>query len=200
MNILKVIMPIVLLLNSSGNTDWKLRKDDSEILIYTRRIEGSDFDEFKGIVKILNTTVAAVLDTILDVKSYTTLISDCIEAKILLQKGKYYDIHYIEIKAPWPVKNRDSVHESTAIIGEDGKFAEVLLEPKGSYMEEKKDKVRVYVGSGFWRIEADNDNNVTVTYQFHAEPGGQIPAWLANSVVVSNPFKTLLNLRKKFKD
>ncbi len=41
----------------------------------------------------------------------------------------------------------------------------------------------------------EENNNVTVIYQFHGDPGGDVPAWLANSFVVSHPYKTLQNLK-----
>lgn len=56
--------------------------------------------------------------------------------------------------------------------------------------------VRIRKGSGYWDLEEDNDGNVKVVYQFHGEPGGEIPSWLANSFVVSHPLVTLNNLIK----
>lgn len=198
MNIISFLIPCLVLLCSVDATDWKLRKDESGVEIYTRQIEGSAFEEFKGVTTIKNTPLPEVLDVILDVKNYIYLFPDCIEAKILIQKGKYYDIHYFSVKAPWPVKNRDAVYESVTTIEEDGKYAKVSLNPVGGYIEENNESVRMHNGSGFWELREDDTNNTTVTYQFHADPGGEIPAWLANSVVVSNPFKTLNNLKKRF--
>jgi hypothetical protein len=35
-----------------------------------------------------------------------------------------------------------------------------------------------------------------VTYQMHVEPGGLIPAWLANPFIKNVPFSTFKELRK----
>jgi hypothetical protein len=175
--------------------DWKLRKQKSGIEVYTRFVEGSLFDEFKGLVTLKNTSVNEVLDVILNVENYTNLYPDCINAKMLEQKKKYHDIYYFSIKAPWPVKNRDSVYESVTKISEDKKYARIVLKPLGNYIEEKKGFVRMYNGNGFWELEETEDNTIQITYQFLSDPGGKVPAWLSNSMVVSSPFQTLINLR-----
>ncbi|MCW8804461.1 MAG: hypothetical protein OQK57_08695, partial [Ignavibacteriaceae bacterium] len=97
--------------------------------------------------------------------------------------------------APWPVKNRDSVYESVTKISEDKKYARIVLKPLGNYIEEKKGFVRMYNGNGFWELEETEDNTIQITYQFLSDPGGKVPAWLSNSMVVSSPFQTLINLR-----
>jgi len=37
---------------------------------------------------------------------------------------------------------------------------------------------------------------VEVLYQVHSEPGGNLPSWLVNSIVVSQPFYTLVKMKK----
>jgi hypothetical protein len=197
MHIKILLLTFFLITGFSGNEEWKLRKEESGISIYTRKFETSSFEEFKGIVSINNTTLTEVLEIILDIKNYTSLFPDCIEAKVLRQVGKYYDIHYVRMRAPWPVKDRDAVYESITTISGNGKYAKVLLNPVGSYAEERKDIVRIQKGTGYWELEEDTFRNVKVTYVFHADPGGNIPAWLANSIVVENPFKTLINLKNR---
>lgn len=192
------LLPGLIFLTLTGTTDWKLKKDESGVEIYTRSIEGSAFQEFKGVTTIENTTLTLILEVILNVESYLDLYPDCIEAKVLLEKGKYSDIRYFDLKAPWPVKNRDVIYESTTTVSDDGRYAKVLLRPVGDYIEEKKESVRMYNCSGFWELQEDADNNTRVTYQFHSDPGGEIPGWLANTTVVSNPYKTLQKLKKRF--
>ncbi len=196
---IKFLFLILLFINPSPDSDWKLKKEKDGIKIYTRSIEGSSFDEFKGITTIEKSSLTEVLDVILDVKNYESLFPDCMNPKVLKQEGKYYDIYYIQVKAPWPVKNRDTVYEQKAMVHENGKHAFVSLKPLPDFIAEDKGFLRIRKGSGFWELEEDDSNNVKVTYQFHGEPGGEIPAWLANSFVVSQPFETLINLINRVK-
>jgi hypothetical protein len=195
----KFFLLILLFINPFPDSEWKLKKEKDGIEIYTRSIEGSSFDEFRGITKIENSSLEEVLAVILDVKNYESLFPNCMNPKVLKQDGKYYDIHHIQVKAPWPVKNRDTVYEQKAVVDENGKHAFVSLKPLPDFIVEDKDFVRIREGSGFWEIEEDNSKNVTVIYQFHGEPGGEIPAWLANSFVVTQPMQTLINLKSRLK-
>jgi hypothetical protein len=187
-------------LHPAADRTWDLKKDKSGIEIYTRAVEGSSFNEFKGITVIRDISLNTVLEVILDVKNYGNLFPDCLNPKILKQEGKWYDIHYIQTEGPFPVKDRDSVFEQKTVIGKEGKHAMVYLNPLPDYIPENQDMVRVRKGSGFWELEEDSIGNVKVIYQFHGEPGGEIPSWLANTFVVTHPFKVLENLKSIVKN
>jgi len=189
-------MPLIFYL--SPGSEWNLKKEKDGIEVYIRNFEGSSFNEFKGITTIKESSLKAVLAVILDVENYESLYPDCMNPRVLQREGDYYDIHHIQVKAPWPVKNRDTVYEQKTVVDKDGKHAIVSLNPLPDFIAEDKNFVRIRKGSGFWELNEDDDN-VKVTYQFHGEPGGEIPAWLANSFVVSQPFKTLENLRNNIK-
>jgi hypothetical protein len=195
----KFLLLILLFINPFPESEWNLKKEKDGIKIYTRSLEGSTFDEFKGITTIEKSSLSEVLEIILDVKKYESLFPDCMNPKVLKQDGKYFDIHHIQVKAPWPVKNRDAVYEQKAVLDKNGKHAVVNLKPLPDYIAEDKDFVRIRDGSGFWELDEDDSNNVKVIYQFHGEPGGEIPAWVANSFVVSQPFETLKNLKNRLK-
>lgn len=195
MKVFFLLIVSFLFFSVNGEPEWKKRKEKSGIVIYTRAIENAPIDEFKGQVTLLNTTFTEVLDLISDIENYPKWMSGCMEAEILLQKGKYYDIHYFTVKAPWPVKNRDAVYELTIKLSNNNTFARIDLEPRGDYIKEKDDFVRLYKGSGFWELEKIDKNKVHVTYQFLGDPGGKVPVWLANSYVVTNPYETLKNLK-----
>jgi hypothetical protein len=193
----KLLILILIILSPFSDSEWKLKKEKSGIEIYTRSVEGSSFSEFKGIVTILNSNLSDVLTVILDVNNYDRLFPDTENARILKQDGKYYDIHQIEVKAPWPVKARDAIYEQIAVVDSEGKHAIITLKPLPDFAEELKGFVRIQKGTGFWELTEDANHNVKVTYQFHGEPGGEVPSWLANSFVVTHPLKTLENLTNR---
>jgi hypothetical protein len=195
----KFLILILIFTNFFPDSEWQLKKEKNGIEIYTRSFEGSSFDEFKGITTIEKSSLKEVLAVILDVENYSELYPDCMNAKILKQEGEYYDIHYIQTKGPLTIKDRDSVFEQKTEVGKNGKHARVTLKPLPGYIPENMDMVRVREGSGFWELEEDDNGNVKVTYQYHGEPGGDIPAWLANSFVETHPLQTLKNLKNRLK-
>jgi hypothetical protein len=181
-------------------SEWNLKKEKDGIIVYTRSVEGSSFEEFKAITTIEHSSLSDVLEILMDVNHYESLYPKIVNTKLLKVDGKYYDIHYFQIEAPWPLKNRDSVYEQKAVVDKDGKHALVTLKPLPDYIPENEDLVRIRKGSGFWDLTEDSNNKVTIIYQFHSEPGGEIPSWLANSFVVDYPFETLTNLKNRIKN
>jgi hypothetical protein len=195
----KYMFLILILVNPFPEPEWNLKKDKDGIKIYIRDVEGSSFDEFMAITTIEESTLNEVLTVILDVKNYESLFPDCMNPKVLKQDGEYYSIVYTQTKGPFAVKDRDSVFEQKNQIGNNGKYAKISLMSMPGYFAENKDFVRIRKGSGFWELEEDDNKNVKVIYQFHGEPGGEIPAWVANSFVVGQPFETLKNLKNRVK-
>jgi hypothetical protein len=187
----------VFVITAGAISGWELKKKSGGIEIYTRSFEGSSFDEFMGVTVLSDVTLSEVLDVILDVENYDQLYPDCINPRILKKEGKAYDIHYIQTKGPFMVKDRDSVFEQRTEIDSNGKHARITLKPLPDYIAENENMVRVREGTGFWDLKEDDHRNVTVTYQFHGEPGGDIPSWIANSFMVSHPFETLKNLKNR---
>lgn len=191
---------ILLFINPFPDLDWNLKKDKDGIKIYTRSVQGSSIEEYKAITTIEKYSLSDVLKVISDVENYESLFPDCMNPKVLKQDGEYYSVVYTQTKGPFPVKDRDSVFEQKTQIGNNGKYAKISLIAMPGYFAEDKKFVRIRKGSGFWELTEDDNENVKVIYQFHGEPGGEIPAWLANSFVVRHPFETLKNLKNRVKN
>jgi hypothetical protein len=179
--------------NAKSNA-WQLKKDHNGIKVYVRAHEESSFDEFKAITTIQECSLNDALELILDVNNYEAWFPDCVNPKVLEQIDKYHDIHYIETVSPWPVQNRCGVYEQTTTISNNDTKAEIVFLAQNDYPIEVTDMVRINEASGKWTLEEKN-NALTITYQFKGNPGGKIPAWLANSFVVKHPYKTLENFK-----
>jgi hypothetical protein len=66
-------------------------------------------------------------------------------------------------------------------------------------LPENDDYVRIPNMTGFWLFEPTEKGQVLITYQVHANPGGSLPNWLANSVVVDTPYYTMSNMADMLK-
>ena len=101
--------------------------------------------------------------------------------------------HYLLLKAPWPVSDRDGVFHLTYTFDAHGQPAVVRAEMAPDAYPRQKGIVRLTEGVGIWNFNRTGDDRTELTYYYHGEPGGSIPAWLANSVVVDNPLRMLEN-------
>ncbi|MGL6315704.1 hypothetical protein [Vibrio sp. WXL103] len=64
------------------------------------------------------------------------------------------------------------------------------------FIAREKGKVRIEQINSTWTFTPVSKSQTDVTYQVFTEPGGRLPAWLVNTVAVSQPYKTFLGLRE----
>lgn len=173
---------------------WVLAKDSDGIKVYTRHVPNSPLREFKGEVA-LGTSPEIVVSVLKDANSFRKWMPDVVISELLSSTDKD-QYHYLENAAPWPVSNRDGVYHFAYSRSDEGGtvVTTIRVEAIPDYAPRREGKVRIPKSDGFWKI-VPVGNGVSVTYQIHAEPGGSIPSWMANTTVVDTPFRTLQGLR-----
>mgnify|MGYP001042949633 FL=1 len=172
--------------------EWKLKKEENDIKVFTKDIEGASLDAFKGVGKI-RASVQQVMDVLLDGGNYTEWYPNCSVAE-QKENTPERQVNYSVTDAPFPVSDRDSYVELTYDTLENG--MRINLRALPNYGPEIEDRVRIHLTKGFWRLEKLDDQTTLVTYQMQADPGGSIPSWLANTTAVDMPLESLENLRE----
>ena len=176
-------------------SDWKLELDRQEIQIYTRKADGSDYKEFKGVTKLktsLNSLVALLEDTdacrqwAYKCKSEKTV-------KIVSDNERY---NYV-VSDGSPLSDRDAIIHITRT--QDATTNTVVIQRDGvpDFIPEKPGIARVKTIHGSWTLRPKGDGYVVITFQSTSDPGGNVPAFLANLAVTDIPFKTLIRLRSE---
>ncbi|MCP4934058.1 MAG: hypothetical protein GY927_07580 [bacterium] len=191
-----------------GASEWRLAKNKGGIKIFIRPVQGSNYDAFKGVTKI-STSFKKLLGVLADTPSNCRWMHQCGKPTILKQvsfKERYiYQINYL----PAPLWNRDIIMHSKATINEKGDEVMVRLKAAPHFCEFKKlrscrnldqtragrDFVRITKAQGFYRLRKLSDSLVEVTWQMHAEPGGEVWGWMVNANLVEIPFETLKGLK-----
>jgi hypothetical protein len=174
---------------------WELSKEGSGIEVYTRSVKDSGFKEYKGIMT-LKASVSSLVALIDDISAYPQWIDTCIQGKRLKRVSPTESYNYTVNEAPWPISNRDAVVRNT--VHQDSGTMVVTVDITGvpDFVPLKYDLVRVKEIRGFWRLRPTGKGEVEVVYQVHSEPGGKLPSWLVNAVVVDQPYRTLLNMKE----
>ena len=173
---------------------WKLHKNQDGITVYTGHKEGSIFQQFKAVMTV-PTSVAALLRVANNLEAYPTWLSDCKTASSVKQVNAQSRYAYLEVELAWPLQNRDFiVHMLTEKVNPAGKTV-IHLKGQPDLLPEKHGIVRIQKLEGAFTFTPKPDGMVEVTYQFFAEPGGYIPAYLTNKVLINGPYRTLSSLR-----
>ena len=179
--------------------DWKFTKEKDGIKVWTKEVPGSNFKAFRG-QAVLNCKLSAVVAVFHDLSGYPNLFPDCSYSELLSMPDEQHHTHYLQFSAPWPVTDRDAAYENTYTYDPATKTLTVIGRCKPNAKPKDGDYIRIPKGDVHWTFTDNGNGTVTVDYNAHPDPGGSIPAWLANSTAVDQPMGTLTNLRKRVQD
>lgn len=197
---LKSLMLFSILIStiSADAEDWELIKDEDGIMVYTRTISGSNIKEFRGVTNIM-APLDSILGVLNDTEACPKWIHNCKDAlklrDISFNEGYIYQV----IDFPFPVKDRDLILQSKMSQDPVSKAITIELTSIPDYISETKN-VRIKKSNGKYVIKPIDNGSFEVTWQHHTEPGGRIPSWLVNKLIVDTPFNTLRNLRSLVQD
>ena len=74
------------------------------------------------------------------------------------------------------------------------------LECIPDYLPAVENVVRVPKSYSKMTFTPINESKLKVDYNIHVDPGGQIPAWIANMFSTQGPYETFKNLKDRLED
>lgn len=190
---LLILFNVLCVLYASAQ-DWQLKKDEGGIKVYTRPNSQSAFDSFKAEMAV-KTTVAQVVAILKNIEKYPEIFPDILELRVLSRPNDSTQIQYSLSDAPWPVWDRDGIYEMVFIHDRPKKGVNVRSRALPNFLPEKEGVVRIIKSQSSWKIHPIGEGLVRIVYEVSAEPGGNIPDWLANSAAIEVPYETFVNLR-----
>jgi len=182
-----------------AKSDWELSKQKDGIQVYVRDMPNSKLKSFRAVVTIparLTSLVALLEDTTV----FPRLFHNCKSAKSLKKVGYNEFYNYIVTGVPWPLSPRDSITQSIISQNKKTKRVNIAINSKFNMVPQKKGIVRVKHVVGHWEFTPSKNGMTKVVYELNLKPGGKIPVWLVNLLIVDMPFYTFSNLRKLVKE
>jgi hypothetical protein len=189
---------VLLRLVASAQTDCELRKSDDEIYIYACKVEDSTLKSIRATFS-LSTNLSTLAGYILDIDKYTEWQYNMIKAVVLERISESELIYHAEIKAPWPVTNRDLVVRLKISQDPVSKVMQFHIVSIPDYIPPVKGVVRIPRSEGRWIITPVGKRQVDIYYNFMVDPGGTLPAWLINLSVAEGPYKSFSGLTNRVK-
>ena len=176
-----------------GDQPWKKRLDKDDIVIYTRKVEGSPFHEFLAETEMPGSK-EKFREIITGFDGYTEWSPDCKSVEVIEQDAPKCYTYHMMLKVPFPFSKRDIIQELIFKETESELHIDIVNHP--DKIDELEDIVRMRQAEGAWLVKQISQDRISIRFQYLANPGGDIPAWLVNSFIVKNPYKSLQNIRK----
>ncbi len=176
----------------AGQGEWVLEKDTDGVRVYTRSVPGWSVRQFRGVVEI-EARVESLLALLDDNASCPRWIHNCISSELLERSDTHRKYSYMQTKAPWPVKKRDTILITTTTITDDHVEITGIAEP--DYLPQDRKFVRIPKQEIRWELTPMRNGYVQVVFESKFDPGGSVPDWALNRTLIDTPFNTLTHMR-----
>ena len=181
---------------SQSNCD--LKKDDDGILV---SLCDSELSNFKTIVVELEVpaTLSQYAAMVLDVEQYHKWQYKAVDPRLVGQANNTELYYYSQVQTPWPTSNRDMIWHMNMRQNPQTKVIVSKLVAKAEYIPKVDGIVRIPEANATLTITPIDKTNVRVHYIIDVDPGGAVPAWIANMFAAQAPWHTFNNLRERIK-
>ena len=177
-----------------GQSNWKLTTEEEGIKIYTSQIADSKVKAVKVECE-LNATQSQLVAVLMDVNKTDEWIYHTKSCRLIKQVSPSELYYYSEVSLPWPAENRDFVAHLTVSQNPVTKVVVINAPSAAGVVPEKKGIVRIANSTGKWIITPHGPAHVKIEYTLHADPGGNIPAWIVNMFVTDGPLQIFKKLK-----
>ena len=193
LSVFLLILPLPLV----AGGDWQKEQVDVEkdIVVYTRSVKDSSYKECRG-ETMLTTSLGALVNLIADTDSFPEWMHNVKSAKVLKQISSTERLTYTAQDTPWPISDRDTVVYSRLYQDPETKQITIEMQARPDAYPEQEGYVRIPVMKSKWELTPKADQSVEVVYQLLADPGGRLPARVANAYAAKMPLNSLRGLHR----
>lgn len=188
----------MLLHTGSAQYNWKLEKQKNGISIYLSDVKGSSFKAVK-VECTLTGTYAKLIALLANVSEFSKWIYNNKTSSLLKQNSPLDIIYYSETHMPWPLSNRDAIIHMQIKTDSLPRFLSISGSGEPNFLPAISGKVRVTHYKASWKVTMPTANSIQISYFLEVDPGGSIPAWIANSFADKGPYGTFSNIAEQLK-
>ncbi len=188
----------LLLIPSSAQYNWKLEKQKDGISVYLSDVQGSSFKAVK-VECTLTGTYAKLISLLTNVSQFSKWIYNNKSSNLLKQNTPLDFIYYSETHMPWPLSNRDAVIHLQIKTDSLPRFLSITGNGEPDLFPRMISRVRVPHYKANWKVTMPTAKTIQISYLLEIDPGGSIPAWIANSFADKGPYGTFSNIAEQLK-
>ena len=185
-----------LLLEDLAGQKWEYIKEKDGIKIYTRKEANTNLKSFRG-EAILHTQMEKVCNLIGNVKNVDWWDKNLREINVLSYEENKNIKYYLVYGVPWPLTDRDLCVEAKITTDPVTGKRVIYSVPLPNVIPEKPDLVRIKNYWQRWIIQPLDSGTIHVILEGFVDPGGSVPAWIYNMVIVDTPLKIFRGIKNR---
>lgn len=197
--IIPVLLLIMIIASDLYSQSWDFVKEKDGIKLYTRKEANSALKSFKG-VTVLHTQMDKLSTMIGNVQNTSWWDENVRNIQVLAFETEKFIRYYLVYHVPWPLMDRDLCVEAQINTDPVTGTRTVTAHPLLNVIPEKPDLVRIKNYWQRWTLQPIDKNTILVTLEGTVNPGGNIPTWLINMVIVETPLKIIRGIRERVQE
>ena len=198
LRLIHILLFCILLNPCQAQYNWKLEKEKNGIRVYLSDVSWSDYKVVK-VECTLPGTYTKLVGLLTNVSQFNKWIYNTRASWIIKQNTPLDFIYYSETQMPWPLTNRDAIIHMQ--IKTDSLPRMLIISGTGEpdLIPRLIGRVRVTNYKASWRVTMPTSQTIKISYILELDPGGSIPANIANSFADKGPLGTFSNLAEKLR-
>ena len=184
-------------LSASAQADWRLKRDEDGIKVFTSDNDHSDFKCIK-VECTVEATPTQLVALLLDIDRQHEWVYGSKSAQMVKKNSPNDFVFYSQVSVPWPCADRDYVAHIT-VNQPSPQLITIDSHSEPGLAPEKDRVVRVKKSSAHWDVVPVGSGLLKIIYTVSFDPAGSVPAWLTNMFVTKGPFQTFQKLRERVK-
>lgn len=170
---------------------WELQRDNDDIQVHTRPVEGSAYDEVLTTTRITDVRLSSLVALIEDAPACTKWTDSCAESYLVERLGDSESLVYTHKDLPFPAQDRDVIAQIEWTQNPLSLEVEMNSTATVGKMEEVQGRMRLTNAVASWTFAPQMDGSILISYETHINPDTALPGWLMNKLLIDAPFETM---------
>lgn len=176
---------------------WRMVSDKNGIQVYMRHADDARIKTFRGVTRFQVDSLSMLSGVLNDTPNMPRWMHFISQAKEISRTDYLNRKYQFLTSLPWPLQDREALVQLLVRQDPVTKAVTVHVINEPNMLPANEDYVRIPQMQGRFAFAPTNKpHEVEVTYELIMDPGGYIPAWIANIVLKDIPYFTLEKLRR----
>lgn len=174
--------------------EWQLKADKKGVQVFTRTVAGSPYKEIRGVMQLEGVKLSSIVALVLDTGACSRWADQCKESYVYRQLSPTESYVYTLNDLPWPVADRDVL--AHVAWRQNPITLEVAMHSVATegILAAKQGVLRLTQARASWTFTPIGKNRIRVVSEAHINPGGPLPGWIINMLLVDSPLKSMANM------
>jgi hypothetical protein len=181
---------------SVAQQNCALKKENEGLKVYTCDTTNEKLKILRAELILRNTTFEKLLSFVEDIDNYVNWQYNTVAARLITKSSHHWLRYRMVVDAPWPLADRELVAEMNSRFDSTSQTLHITTRSVVIDTPVQGSMVRIPFSEAKWRVTRLNQSSLKIDYTLRVDPGGYVPAWLANMAMAEGPFYSFSKLKE----